>query len=94
MLHWLLWYYTMDYDVPFEKSWPNRKQFQEWLGLNDEDTPQAGLSWVSLYCLDKLEFTEHGGVVSAGWLTPKGEAARIWLDTHGCNPDEWPDNAG
>ena len=51
--------------LSFDEYWA---KFQELTKADHE-----GLRWFIWYWLDAHELTEHGGNVSAGWLTPKGE---------------------
>jgi hypothetical protein len=57
-----------------------------WIERVEEAKAQVGGSEPVLYLLlgflDHLDLTEHGTSIRFGWLTPKGEAVRNWLEAH------------
>lgn len=48
---------------------------ENWKKLPEND----GIAYLLLYHLQELELTEHGSVITVGWLTEKGEAVRAAL---------------
>jgi len=46
----------------------------------DELIPDSGIEYLLLYHLDDRDLTEHGGTVTGGWLTEKGEAVKAALN--------------
>lgn len=81
MLHWLL--ESMNW-VHHQRPSEPRSMFYDYL-----EHAQPGLFWLTLYSLNKLELTEHGGSVRASWLTPLGEELLEAMNALGCNPDMW-----
>jgi len=57
------------------KLYPLGQNFEElgrWL-------PDEGVLQLLLYQVERCELAEHGGLITAGWLTERGEAALLAL---------------
>ena len=76
-----------------DNKWGLLKQLLERPMRLDEplgDIPAGAVEFMG-HAIDGWGLIEHGTVLSRSWLTEDGKTLLAWLNKHGTDTDEWPE---